>query len=396
MQRTTRVRAGQLVVAEVAVAAVVAAAFGPGWVLIGVGALAAAVLMATFGRAGGRWWYEAVAGQRRFRRRRRRAAEHVLAAAVGTSAGPPHLPWLRTLASSLALRAVQVGTVTVGVGDRSGRLVRRRRGRLVPGGRSGRWHRTIDRPALGRPDGRCPAVTPVPFAELASLVELPGRIGLLSPACKSMLVAGDAPGEARPAWVAVRVTPADALAAERSGGVEAVERRVAAAALRAARTLDGHGWPARAVGPDGLLAVLVGGDRPGRAAAGTLERVAIGPARAYPLQRHRLDVRHMARWRPASLSLRSRSSARASRPCSLQSRRRPRRWLDLAETWSQAAAAAGVRLRRLDGEQAPAVYATAPTAMPPTLGLLVRGRRGGGTEPADRPRVGRTTTSSPV
>ena len=55
---------------------------GPAWVLIGVGALAAAVLVATFGRAGGRWWYEAVASQRRFRRASQLAAEHVLAAAV--------------------------------------------------------------------------------------------------------------------------------------------------------------------------------------------------------------------------------------------------------------------------------------------------------------------------
>ena len=31
----------------------------------------------------------------------------------------------------------------------------------------------------------------------------------------------------------------------------------------------------------------------------------------------------------------------------------------------RACAAAGVRLRRLDGEQAPAAYATAPTATPP-------------------------------
>ncbi len=88
MQRTTRVRAGQLVVAEIAVAAVVVAAFGPGWVVIGVGALAAAVLVATFGRAGGGWWYQTVASQHRFRLRRKLAAEQVLAAAVGTKRGP--------------------------------------------------------------------------------------------------------------------------------------------------------------------------------------------------------------------------------------------------------------------------------------------------------------------
>ena len=69
--RLPAVRAGQLVVAEVAAAAVFVAAFGPGWVIIGVSSLATALLVATFGRAGGQWWYEAVASQRRFRRRRR-------------------------------------------------------------------------------------------------------------------------------------------------------------------------------------------------------------------------------------------------------------------------------------------------------------------------------------
>ena len=97
-----------------------AAAFGPGWVFIGVAALAAAVLVATFGRAGGRWWYEAVVSQLRFRRRRRLAAAHVIAAAVGGHSGPPQLPWLRTLAPTLVMRRVKVGTITVGVGSDQG------------------------------------------------------------------------------------------------------------------------------------------------------------------------------------------------------------------------------------------------------------------------------------
>ena len=191
------------------------------------------------------------------------------------------------------------------------------------------------------------------------------------------------------------MTPADALAAEGSGGVEAVERRVAAAALRAARTLDGHGWPARAVGADGLLAVLVeaiGLDGPPQEhwsvwRSGRLLRThysVTGWTSAHGTLAPgvtQLAVSFVRRGEPAVLAAVTAQGAALAR---------------LSRDVVQACAAAGVRLRRLDGEQAPAVYATAPTAMPPTLGLLSRGRRGGGTEPADRPRVGRTTTSSPV
>ena len=110
-------RAGQLVVAEIAVAAVVAAAFGPAWVLIGVGALGsrgAGGHVRARGRAvvvRGRGQPAPVPPAPQARRRARARGR-----GRRTSAGPPHLPWLRTLAPTLTLRAVQVGTATVGVG----------------------------------------------------------------------------------------------------------------------------------------------------------------------------------------------------------------------------------------------------------------------------------------
>ncbi len=370
-QTTSRIRAGQLVVAEIAVAAVVLAAFGPGWVLIGVGALVAAVLVATFGRAGGRWWYEAVASQRRFRRRRKLAAEHVLAAAVATGSSPPHLPWLRALAPTLALRSVRVGTAIVGVGtDEDG------------------WYAAVevcsfweddavltdrDQPASPwAPGGAVPqAAGPVPFAELASLVE-PGPDRTAVSCVQVILAPGGSASDPRPAWVAVRVTPADALAAERSGGVSAVERSVAAAALRAARTLDGHGWPARVVDADGLLAVLV--------EATGLD----GPPQEHwtVWQSGRLVRTHygVAGWTPAHGTL----APGVTQVAVLFTRRRELSVLAavaahaaaldrLSRAVVQACADAGVRLRRLDGEQAPAAYATAPTAMPPAGSAKARG-----------------------
>src|SRR5688572_18911847 len=107
--RWRRWRTGQLVVAEVTGVAVVASAFGPGWVFVGISALAAAALVAAFGRAGGRWWFEAVALSRRFRRRRHLAAANLVAAAVNGDVTAPQVVWLRTLAPALSAHAVRLG-----------------------------------------------------------------------------------------------------------------------------------------------------------------------------------------------------------------------------------------------------------------------------------------------
>ena len=362
MQQATRVRAGQLVVAEGAVAAVVVAAFGPRWVLIGIGALAAAVLVATFGRAGGRWWYEAVASQLRFRRRRRLAAGQVLAAAVGSERG--------SAPSSVASHSRAYVGAPLGAGryhhgrcrHRSGRLVRRGRGRLNLGGRPGTTGKRTSAEPVGARSGRIWGRGPVPLAELASLVEPePDRAAV---SCVQVILApGVSAVEPRPTWVAVRVTPTDALAAERSGGVTAIERRVAAAALRAARTLDGHGWPARAAGADGLLGVLVeatGLDGPPQEhwsvwRSGRLVRthyVVTGWTAAHGTVVPgvtQVAVSFTRRGDPVVLA------AVASQPAALAR---------VCRNFVAACAAAGVRTRRLDGEQAPAAYATAPTAVP--------------------------------
>jgi type VII secretion protein EccE len=359
--------------------------------------LAAAVLVAIFGRAGGRWWYEAVASQRRFRRRRTLAAEHVLAAAVGASAGRPHLPWLRTLAPTLQLRSVQVGAATVGVGaDQDGWFAAVEVGSF--------WDDDLGlRPIRARPDlpqdpppdsprARGPGI---PLAELASLVE-PGPDRTAVSCVQVILAPGGSPGEAQPAWVAVRVTPTDALATERAGGVAAVERSVAAAALRAARTLDGHGWSARTVGTNGLLAALVeatGLDGPPQEhwsvwQSGRLVRThysVVGWTPAHGTLA--LGVSHVAvsfnRWGEQAVL-----AAVAAQPAALMRRSR---------AVVRACAAAGVRLQRLDGEQAPAAYACAPTATPlASLGLRSRTDRQRGRTAGEPTGAGRMTTSSTV
>jgi type VII secretion protein EccE len=184
------------------------------------------------------------------------------------------------------------------------------------------------------------------------------------------------------------------LAAERSGGVTAIERSVAAAAMRAARTLDGHGWPARTVGTDGLLTALVeatGLDGPPQEhwsvwRSGRLARTHYGVS-GWTAEHGtlacgvtQLAVSFTRGGEPAVLA------AVAAQPTALAR---------LSRDVVAACVAAGVRLRRLDGEQAPAAYATAPTAVPPAnLRLRFADRRE--PEPAVRSKAGRIATSSVV
>jgi type VII secretion protein EccE len=142
--------------------------------------------------------------------------------------------------------------------------------------------------------------------------------------------------------------------------VGAVERAVAAATARAARTLDRHGWPARALDSDGLVAALVeaaGLDGPpqehwstwrsGRLVHTCYEVTGWEPPRGMiGAGVRRIAVSFPAGAPPAVLAM------VAAEPGALAR---------VAQGVVAAASGTGVRLRRLDGEQAPAVYAAAPT-----------------------------------
>jgi type VII secretion protein EccE len=341
--RRSRVRVGQLMVAQVALAGVAVATTGPAWVLTGVAAAAAAVLIGTFGRTGDRWWYEAVAGQHRFRRRRQVAAAHVVAAAVDGRPGPPHLAWLRTLAPGLSLRSVDLGGATVGVGqDPYGWFAAAEVGSL--------WDDDRDDELSGGAE--------VPYADLATLIEAgPDR-----PPVSIVQVAAVPAGTAiRPAWVAVRISPAQAVTIERAGGEAAVLRAVATAAQRAARTLDRHGWPARALDPAGLLAALVeatGLDGPpqehwktwrsGRLVHTCYEVSGWEPARGMLAPGVRRIVVAFSAAEPTILALVTGETSTLARIC---------------REVTRSVEGTGLRLRRLDGDQAPAMYACAPTGV---------------------------------
>jgi hypothetical protein len=369
---------GRVVVAEVTGAAMIGSVFAPRWVLAGVSILGAAVLVATFGRAGGRWWWEAVTLSRRFRRRRRLAAAQVVTAAVDGGPVPLAVAWLRTLAPGLTLRPVTVGIQTVAVGaDMDGWFAAVEVGSL--------WGE--DAPlAASEPDAgpsspwAAEAVTvrlragppPVPYRELAELLAHVSTVQVV-------LAPGPTLDQPRTAWVAVRILPSDALATERAGGVSAIERTVAAAAAKAVRTLETAGWAARLVPPDGLvpaLAEATGLDGPPqeywswwRAGRTVRTHYAVqgwAPAHgtvATGFTQLSVHLQHTGTGEP--LERAAVVGAVTAAPAAL-------RWT--CHEVVSAAAAQALRLRRLDGEQAIATWATAPTAAPvPGPGAVVQG-----------------------
>ena len=199
---------------------------------------------------------------------------------------------------------------------------------------------------------------------------------------------GGSPLRIRPAWVAVRMTPADAVAvgagrrrrrgrARRGGRRDAgrADARRGTAGRPGCWTRTGcsrswsrpPGWTGRrrSTGAPGARAgwctpaITVTGWEPARGMLG---------AGRTPGRR----LVHTAR-RRAGRTRRGRGRA-AGRSCGSAS--------DVVQA---SVDGTGVRLRRLDGEQAPAVYAAAPTAMPPAgPGLRRRNKRETGRDRADR------------
>jgi hypothetical protein len=233
-RRRRRLRVGQLVIAEVALVGVVVASVGPAWLLFGVAAAATAVFVATFGRSGGRWWYEAVASHRRFARRRRRAAADVVGATLAGRT-PPALVWLRTLAPELTMRSMIAADTVVGVGaDGTG------------------WFGAV------AVEPRAPEL-----AEVATLIGTgPDRIAL----SHAQVVRRGAR-----TWVALRLSPVDAVEAERAGGRSGAGGQAAAEP----RVRGGGARPRQFARRAG------GGERAGRRTTGALVGVAVGNARPH-------------------------------------------------------------------------------------------------------------------
>jgi hypothetical protein len=165
----------------------------------------------------------------------------------------------------------------------------------------------------------------------------------------------------------------DAVALERARGPAEVPAVVGRGADRAARVLSAAGYPAVALDPAGLLAALV--------AATGLD----GPPQehwAYWRSGARLHAVFQARDWPARLPLAGAGlgvsisvTGTGTWGVLIRVSARPGQLGPHCRRLTRAAALAGVRLHRLDGEHAPAAYACSPTGRP--AGVVLRPDRAG-------------------
>ncbi|MDP9797589.1 type VII secretion protein EccE [Catenuloplanes nepalensis] len=362
----------QLVCVEVAVVAVLASPGGPVWALPAAGVLAVVLLAGAFARRKNRWWFEHRVISRRFRERARAAAE-----TPGRE--------LAALAPGLAVTEIRERGTPIGVGrDDMGWFV-------ALAVNAGDDATTADA-ALGVDRvGRILAESALPVSSLQVVTHLvPAPTSFLdhaAPAVQSYreLLGGlPIPADSR-VWVAARLRPADALAASasRGGGPEGVHRALAALLGRIGKTLDSAGLVSTPLTATELTAAVA-------TVAGLTGAAVTGDAPAEAVRRENwagwqgteaVHVGFLAtRLSPSGLSVAARRltevGALAATVAVVLNRQpdgdlRMQAIVDVAARATTAAETlsavvgifnqCGIALRRLDGQHAAAIYATAPT-----------------------------------
>jgi len=364
---------GQLLLAEAFVVALLAL-FTRGWPAMAAGVLVGgAVLVVAFGRFEGRWWTERTVMRWRYQRRR--------GLSLG-AAGDPRLSALRVLAPDLDVRNV-VGSdgTAVGVGqDTAG------------------WFAVV---AVSPPGGiRGDGLTAVPVDRLArALADEPGAVLQLvihtipapsaevdgrhrsTTSYRELLESHGAVPASQTVWVAVRLDARTfAESVDLANGFDQVPALVAALGRRVGRTLSRSGLVAQVLEADGVLDAL--------ARSCDLEKPAPGTAPATAREHWQAwasaKLVHACFWvrawpRPAGVGaliarLMATPAAMTSvalvlqpRPdgtevrCLVRVAARTSAIADVCRAVKDGADRAGGQLFRLDGEQAAAVYASAPT-----------------------------------
>ncbi|MDR7280958.1 type VII secretion protein EccE [Catenuloplanes atrovinosus] len=362
----------QLVCVEVAVVAVLASLGGPVWALPVAGVLAVVLLVLAFARRKSRWWFEHRVVSRRFRERARAAA-----------ASPDRE--LAALAPHLSVTEIRERGTPIGVGrDDMGWFV----ALAVDAGGD-----TAADAGLGADRiGRILAESALPVSALQVVTHLvPAPTSFLdhaAPAVRSYreLLGGlTIPADSR-VWVAARLRPADALAASasRGGGPEGVHRALAALLGRIGKTLDSAGFVSQPLTATELTAAVA-------TVAGLTGAAVTGdavPAPQAPRENwagwqgtEAIHVGFLAtRLSPSGLSVAARRLPEVgalSATVAVVLNRRPDgdlRMQAIVDVAARATTAAetfaavtgifdqcGMQLRRLDGQHAAAIYATAPT-----------------------------------
>jgi ESX secretion system protein EccE len=364
----------QLVCLEVAVVMVLASAsVSIPWLI--AGAAGGLLLLAmVFGRADQRWWYEQVAAHWRLRQRRR-SSTRTIARLAGAEA--PRLA-MATLVHGLAVRNVTDRGRSIGVGsDDDGWFV---------GVAVGTWPDASGERALRLELDQVVRIldessVPVSSLQLVSFqTQAPsGLVDGTAPAMRSYreLALGCPLDQA--VWLVARLSPADAVeaASSRGGGVAGVDRAMAAVVGRLEKALAAAGVPYQALDADALAAGLTlscgldryaAGDGAARERwaswrAGGLDHVGFTITRwpSNPAEHLVTDLSRDAGCAVAvSMVLRPQQGAVAF--LGLVRVVAPTKGLRAAiKQVNRTGRKLGLRLRRLDGEHARAVYATAPT-----------------------------------
>lgn len=360
---------GQLVVLELAAFAV-AAVLGRGVLLPVVVAVAVLVTVLLLGRWRGRWWYQQIPLRLRYRRVRRAARR----------APDPRRGALRELAPRLSVTDVTERDSTFGLGyDGAGwfAVLRIEGGTTVPlSALSDLVDDRLTRLTLDYRYRTAPAPGLTTWA--------PAAVSYQDGAAK---LAGQVPPADAAAHLCLRLDPADAVTAAgtRGGGTAGVARALAAALRRAEQVLSAAGAEHRTLRADELLAALTTAvglaavPSAGRRTAPGWDRCTVDGYRqvsyqvtGWPPRAGRLDAllaTTPAAWTTLSLVLGPRTARTGAGELPLRGYLRvaaPPDSIDAATgAVAKAAALHGVTLRRLDGEQHDALFATAPTGAPP-------------------------------
>jgi type VII secretion protein EccE len=345
------------------------------------GGIAFLLLLMVFGRASGRWWYETFAARWRLRRRRAVASRHIRAA---YEHGETRMAPLAAAISGFAVRAVDNRGREIGIGqDEDG---------WFAAVRLGPWQDMSGNQLVHLGLEQLVSIVAESTVQISALQIVSHRVGApsrlpesASAAVRSyqeLVMQAGCPLE-QAAWLAVRLSPPDAAEAAwgRGGGMDGVDRAIAAAIGRIEKVLASAGVPHRVLDADGLREAL--------AAACGLEALGRPTENARPAVREQwstwqagglthvtFDVRHWPR-QPNPELLAELAAVQASevsvalviRPYGeriamlglVRVVAPPAGLRPVLDQLTSTARKQGVRLGRLYGNQARGVYATAPT-----------------------------------
>ncbi|MBO0868598.1 MAG: type VII secretion protein EccE [Micromonosporaceae bacterium] len=367
----------QLVLIEAVLVGLLAATNAGALTVTGLALIGLVVMLVVLSRSHGRWWLERVVMRRRYRRRRR--------AKPDPNEPDARLAALHCLAPALTVQTVsgpdgaQIGVAEDGAGWFAIAAVTSPSG--MRGETSGQLplDRLVD---VFREAGQPGAVLQVVVHTVpAPSVDLDPRWPCEASYRELLSLAGPVPAD-RLSWVVVRLDAQSLAEAEVGGKDESAQAPAVVAALvrRLGKALRRSGLAYQILDADGVLEALA---RSSDLAAPVMSSVVVAPREDWRAW-HSASLSHVSYWvrgwpdlargramldalaaAPASMTSVAMVLAAEGEEVDLQCVVRVGAPVDQIARACQgvvaAARSAGARLFRLDGEQAPAVYVTAPT-----------------------------------